>query len=432
MLFPSNDVFWEQVSDFLKKNLAPEDYIAAPIEFNSRFDNICLCSELSNSNWTSYSWVVLHKGRLAELDSRVLDDLTKVLVPVLANEVFVVFSASQKIPQVEANSPHMQSFWSYVKDHMQASKTTLDKVSQLKDMAKTFVSNHISVGSSSDFQASIFYNVKDIGSKSRSEVELSSRFHTKPIYVGDHTILCRVLTKYLCYVESRDISVSPHLCLNGYWESWITQAMARIIEPGWTCVDIGANCGYYSLLMADAVGSTGNVLSVEPNPRLAGLLKKSLAVNGFNDRAKVSEKAVSDSSGSTVDLFIPNDYWGGGSICGNGTETDGNNIAVQTITLDELASDYPRIDLIKIDAEGAEPEIWEGMRQLVKKNPGIKVIMEFSPDRYKEPKLFLEDILNQGFSLAFVDSDSRVKDLSINDCLGLDDRPFLDLFLQRK
>jgi FkbM family methyltransferase len=431
MLFPSNDVFWEQVSDFLKKNIAIGDCIAAPVEFGSRFDNCCLCSELSGSDWAR-SWVILHKGRLAELDCLVLDELTKVLVPVLANEVFVVFSGSQQLPQIEPDSPHMQSFWSYFKDNMQASKTTSDRVSQLKDMAKTFVSNHLSADSSPNFQASIFHNVKDIGSKSRSEVELSSRFHTKPIYIGDYTILCRVLTKYLCYVESRDISVTPHLCLNGYWESWITQAMARIIEPGWTCVDIGANCGYYSLLMADAVGPSGNVLSVEPNPRLAGLVKKSLAVNGFSDRTKISETAVSDTSGNTVNLFIPNDYWGGGSICGNGTETNGNNIEVQTVTFDDLTLDYPRIDLIKIDAEGAEPEIWRGMSQSVKKNPGIKLIMEFSPARYKEPKLFLKEILDEGFSLAFIDSDSRIKDLSINDCLGLDDRPFLDLFLQRK
>lgn len=73
------------------------------------------------------------------------------------------------------------------------------------------------------------------------------------MYLGNDMILSRFLTKYMCYVDSQDMSLTPHLCLNAYWESWITQAMVRILERGFYYLDIGANCGYYSLIMGDVV-----------------------------------------------------------------------------------------------------------------------------------------------------------------------------------
>jgi FkbM family methyltransferase len=286
------------------------------------------------------------------------------------------------------------------------------------------------------FQESIFHNIKDVASKSRSEIERSSRSHAKSAYMGNNTILCRVLTKYMCYVDSRDRSLTPHLCMNGYWESWITQAMARMIEPGWNCVDIGANCGYYSLLMADSVGSSGQVLSVEPNPILASLIEKSLEVNGFRGFSSISRKAVSDTSNEIVNLTIPDDSWGSASIRGDlGKWFDSRNedvVEVETITFDELTLDWSRIDLVKIDAEGVEPEIWRGMKQSLKKNSKIRLIMEFAPYRYEEPKAFLEDIINEGFSIAFIDSDSIIKDLSIDEYLQANPGSYWDLFLQRR
>jgi FkbM family methyltransferase len=282
----------------------------------------------------------------------------------------------------------------------------------------------------------IFFDIKNIILKSRTEFELLSRFHSQSVYTGEDTILCRVLTKYMCYVDARDGSVTPHLCLHGYWESWVTQAMARIIDPGWICVDIGANCGYYSLLMADIVGSSGQVLSVEPNPILARLVEKSLVLNGFKDSTKVSCKAISDTSNKKVSLTIPGNAWGSASIrsdLGKWVSSDNEKVVeVETITFDELTLDCSRIDLVKIDAEGVEPEIWKGMKKTLKKNPEIRIIMEFAPDRYVEPTAFLEDIINEGFSIAFIDSDSTIKDLSMDEYLQANPGSYWDLFLQRR
>ncbi len=71
----------------------------------------------------------------------------------------------------------------------------------------------------------------------RKELELNSRKISQTVYLGNEMILCRVLTKYMCYIDSQDMSLTPHLYLNGYWESWITQAMVRILERGFYCLE---------------------------------------------------------------------------------------------------------------------------------------------------------------------------------------------------
>jgi FkbM family methyltransferase len=209
--------------------------------------------------------------------------------------------------------------------------------------------------------------------------------------------------------------------------------MLSLIKPGFYCLDIGANCGYYSLIMADAVGESGHVLAVEPNPRLSNLVTKSLNVNGFSERAKVSEKAVSDTIKEKVQLVIPEgEFWGSATLFGDFDLTKTQSFEVETITIDELTKDYPRVDFIKIDAEGAEEAIWEGMQQTIEKNRNIIIIMEFACYRKYDPKVFLEDIKSKGFSIQYIDNDSQIKSLSIDECMSSRVGAYWDLILWRK
>ena len=279
----------------------------------------------------------------------------------------------------------------------------------------------------------VFVNVKDITLFTRTELESNSRKMSQTVYLGNGIILSRVLTKYMCYLEAQDMSLTPHLCLNGYWESWITQNMINLVQPGFYCLDIGANCGYYSLIMADVVGESGHVLAVEPNPRLANLLEKTLNVNGFSTYAKVSEKAVADINGKKVNLVIPKgDFWGSSTICQTSILPGEQSFEVETVTIDELTKDWPQVDLIKIDAEGAEEIIWYGMQETIKKNTNIIIIMEFCSYRNYDPKAFLERIKAAGFSIQYIDNDSQIKSLTIDDCLISWPGAYWDLCLQRE
>jgi hypothetical protein len=73
------------------------------------------------------------------------------------------------------------------------------------------------------------------------------------IYLGDYTALTRTIYGHKMYVDTRDVSLAPHLLLDGYWEQWITNIFRELVKPGMTVVDVGANFGYYSVLAASLV-----------------------------------------------------------------------------------------------------------------------------------------------------------------------------------
>jgi len=73
--------------------------------------------------------------------------------------------------------------------------------------------------------------------------------------------------------------------MDGFWESWITLAVARHLRPGSRRIDVGANCGYFTALFASLVGSAGRVWAWEPNPDLARDLRESIRLNGYGSVA---------------------------------------------------------------------------------------------------------------------------------------------------
>ncbi len=96
--------------------------------------------------------------------------------------------------------------------------------------------------------------LEDLASADRFTLERACRAQAQPVYIGDHTALCRILGRYKFYVDTRDRGFGSNVLLDGFWEMWLTMAIARAVKPGMVAIDIGANFGYFSLLMADLVG----------------------------------------------------------------------------------------------------------------------------------------------------------------------------------
>jgi FkbM family methyltransferase len=249
----------------------------------------------------------------------------------------------------------------------------------------------------------------------RVTLESVSRRDAQALMVGDGVALCRVLGKYLVYADTEDAGIVPHLCFSGYWESWITLAIARLVQPGWRCLDIGANHGYYTLLMADGVGTTGAVIAVEPNAKPAGLLRLTLSVNGLS-RVEVVEKAASDYDGERLKLTIPAHFGLNAMLSdwrGEGTEAE--TVDVETTTVDSLTSGWPRVDLIKIAVEGSEEVVWYGMQDTVARNPDLVVILEVNANRYRDPKRFFSELERSGFPLRHINNDGDVTAISVDE-----------------
>jgi FkbM family methyltransferase len=248
------------------------------------------------------------------------------------------------------------------------------------------------------------------------EAAIRSRCHT--VTIDPHTILCRVLGRYKLFVDSRDVGLAPHLMLDGYWEMWCTEFMLRQVKAGQVAVDVGANLGYYTVLLGELVGPSGKVIAVEPNPRLAELCEQNVALNGLWHQSRVSRAAASDRSGATLRFQARISDPKNGRLLPDGSprgETDGLiDMAVQTTCLDDLVEGSA--DFIKIDVEGAEEQVWTGMQALLDRSPDATVLMEFNARRCTQPEQTLAEIAAR-FPLRELGLDSVVRQLDPADVL---------------
>jgi len=220
-------------------------------------------------------------------------------------------------------------------------------------------------------------------------------------YLGDNSSLCRVLGRYGMFVDTTDLGFSSHMLMSGYWEMWVTEAMVARVRPGMHVVDCGANLGYFTLIMADLVGPGGRVDAFEPNPAIAAKLAKSMELNGFLDRTTVHEAALAQASGEAL-LHVPPREPKNAYLSPVAARAADSSVAIKTLRLDEIES-AETIDLIKIDVEGAEENVWTGMQRILDAKRALTVILEFASARYADPKGFIDRILSHGFSLELID-----------------------------
>uniref|UniRef100_B0T6Y9 Methyltransferase FkbM family n=1 Tax=Caulobacter sp. (strain K31) TaxID=366602 RepID=B0T6Y9_CAUSK len=234
-------------------------------------------------------------------------------------------------------------------------------------------------------------------------------------YLGDDTALCRVLGRYKMFVDTRDDDLSAHLLLDGYWEIWVTRVMADLVKPGMVCVDVGAHLGYYTLLMADLVGTSGRVHAFEPNPALRERLSRSVRANGFEPTVNAHAWPLFDQDDLPVRLIVPPRRPGGGHVALIDPAVDDGGLRARR--LDGFA-EIPHVDVVKIDAEGSELAIWRGMERLLGQGRPMSVILEFTSVRYADPGGFLDQFVGAGFSLALADPRSGLRAVTKTEVLA--------------
>jgi FkbM family methyltransferase len=229
--------------------------------------------------------------------------------------------------------------------------------------------------------------------------------HANSVPVGQG-ILCRVLGVMKIYADPDDRDISPHLIMDGYWEPRVTEAIVDRVRPGMMCVDVGANLGYFSLLMASLTGPRGHVLAFEPNPVVAERFSRSLWVNGLTDRVTLHRAALSDEGGQEMTLVIPPFHPGGAHIV-PGTNDNPGSETVPTMRLDEVPRALEAV-MVKIDAEGMEPIIWRGMAAMIAGGALRFIVLEFAKEAYADPAALLDEAIAAGFSLYRIDDNRGV------------------------
>ena|SRR5271165_759691 len=242
-------------------------------------------------------------------------------------------------------------------------------------------------------------------------------FQTGATYVGGGRVLLRTRNGFKMYVDAHDISIAPHLILDGVWEEWTEVALRQLVAPGMTVFEAGANVGYFTLLMARAAGPSGSVHSFECDPQLAMLARDNIEINGLHRSAHIVEKAAGERAGS-VTFYRTDRHRGGGSIV-QGLEQIPHNatdqrtaLEVEMVTFDDFADDLGRTPgFIKLDAEGAEPAILRGATQLLDGARPLTIVMEFFPrfvrDAGDDPAALLRMLADKGFELRVIDERKR-------------------------
>ena len=223
------------------------------------------------------------------------------------------------------------------------------------------------------------------------------------INTGETEALTTLFTGQKIYVDTRDLSVAPSLLIDGYWEPEITSVFRKHITAESVVFDVGANFGYFGIVAGTEVGNgSGKIHFFEANPDLIGYIFKSLSVNGLDKKSAINNCAVSDKSGLEVELNILDGLWGSSGlsvdtsnliIAGQQVKTL-KKVTMKTISLDDYVKDQKikNVDVIKMDIEGHEDVAYRGMRKIIRKNPQLKLFLEFTPAAYKTPQPFFEQL----------------------------------------
>ena len=193
--------------------------------------------------------------------------------------------------------------------------------------------------------------------------------------------------------------IMREVCFTGRYEPQETALLQRILRPGMTFVDIGANWGYFSLAAAHLVGPLGRVVSVEADPAACHALHVNTARNGIH-HVIVLQMAASDGPG-TVWL---QQYEANASDSGNYGVTSTTTVAahgrrfeVTARALDQVLDDLAvdRIDLLKMDIEGGEARALAGLDRRLGERRITRILLEIHPQHLQDQGSSVEQVVRR-------------------------------------
>jgi len=171
------------------------------------------------------------------------------------------------------------------------------------------------------------------------------------------------------YVDLSDHVIGLSI-VRGHYESAEASFVRQQLRSGDVAIDVGAHIGFFTVQMAAAAGPTGCVYAFEPFGPNADLLERSLAENQFKDRVSFRRAAVGAASGEATLTFPPETLNSGGAyLLRDGIAPLPGNLraSVPIVALDDVVTRRP-VRLIKIDVEGAEPQVLRGAAKLIRED----------------------------------------------------------------
>jgi FkbM family methyltransferase len=282
----------------------------------------------------------------------------------------------------------------------------------------------------------------------------------KYAYYANNQALVDVHYGAVLLLNLDDNSVAPTIMRTGWWEPWTDILINSIVKEGNITIDVGANFGYHTLLQAKLVGTQGKVYAFECNPLLIPNLIRSAWISGFSGRIALHHAAVTDKMGEIDIHFCRQQIGGGGIRVGAPTgpqysfnehgRVDWNtcwseieHVSVKTVGLDALlGQEIGEVDFIHTDAEGAEPLIFAGAKEIIKRSRHLKIITEWSIESASEQDKpahyqMAKGLADEGFKFYLIKPPEQdvysfppiLKRMDLDEVMRL---PHCDLFITRE
>lgn len=179
------------------------------------------------------------------------------------------------------------------------------------------------------------------------------------------------------------------------------------VKPGMVVFDVGANIGFYTLLLSRLTGLSGRVHAFEPDPVSFELLRRRVRPNVETTRA-----AAGDHEG-TISLFCGRTNRADNRVHSSHLDGPGESFEVPLITLDAYCAErgIDRIDAVKMDIQGAEVAALQGFRQTLLRTRPRWMLIEFSPEHLRgagsSPEAFWKILDDLGFEPWGFDQEGR-------------------------
>lgn len=209
---------------------------------------------------------------------------------------------------------------------------------------------------------------------------------------------------FLIEINPKNGFLDAQIHANGLYEPHIVEVMKENIRPDSVCIDIGANIGHHTVLMA-RFAKNGHVHAYEPIPEIRQQLERTLTHNRITN-VSIHQTALSDTDKESV-LYLRTGNIGGSSLV-SGKDTE--ELPVRLTTLDN--ENLGRVDFMKIDVEGYEYHVLKGADILIQKNRPI-IVFEWSPVYYRiynesHTKDILQFFTKHSYTLTDIEDQGKV------------------------
>jgi len=209
-----------------------------------------------------------------------------------------------------------------------------------------------------------------------------------------------------------------------------------VLPEGGNVLDIGANIGYTSSILARAIDADCKVYAFEPEPFNYALLHQLASRPEFRSKIIAQQCAVGAENG-TVELWLNDHHHADHLVITSAFRAANSTVSstsVPILTVDSFLDRNPGpVSLVKIDVQGYELPVCQGMQRTLEKNDDIKIVLEYSPSGMRslgfDPSSLIKFLLDRGFQVYLVRSKGK---LTPGMPTAMGQHGYVDLLFSRK